>query len=80
MAHHSRAPAPPPRPPSTQVVDVIEGAFALAAVRDESAFAQTALARASVCYSVDRELVREKKGEGGGGGERARWRRWGTAG
>jgi len=51
MAHHFH-PLPPP-----QVVDVIDGAFALAAVRDEAAFAQTALARASVCYSVDRELV-----------------------
>ena len=41
-----------------QVVEIIKNRFLLACVHDEAAFAGSKLARESLTYSIDRELVR----------------------
>ena len=44
-----------------QVVDILKNRFLLACVHDEAAFACSKLAKESLTYSIDRELVRKKK-------------------
>lgn len=41
-----------------QVVEILKNRFLLACVHDEAAFASSKLARESLTYSIDRELVR----------------------
>lgn len=43
-----------------QVVEILKNRFLLACVHDEAAFAASKLARESLTYSIDRELVRRE--------------------
>jgi hypothetical protein len=42
-------------------VEILKNRFLLACVHDEAAFASSKLARESLTYSIDRELVRRER-------------------